>query len=67
VQGSNLNHRQLALEVIGRAVFQLIKSGQAIEPRNIILILQLQGAQASSEQQKRVYLLARRVVIEDLR
>ncbi|WNN46143.1 MULTISPECIES: hypothetical protein [Winslowiella] len=67
MQGSNLNHRQLALEVIGRAVFQLIKSGQAIEPRNIILILQLQGAQASSEQQKRVYLLARRVVIEDLR
>lgn len=67
MQGSHLNHRQLALEVIGRAVFQLIKSGQAIEPRNIILILQLQGAQASSEHQKRVYLLARRVVIEDLR
>ncbi|MBP2170846.1 hypothetical protein J2125_004038 [Erwinia toletana] len=51
--------------VIGKAVFDLIKTGQALEVRNIILVLQLQGAQASSERLKNIYLLARRYVMQD--
>jgi len=66
VQSSHHSHRQQVCEVIGRAVFELIRCGQAVEPRNIILILQLQGAQASSDQQKHLYLLARHSVTEGL-
>ncbi|MCU5775308.1 hypothetical protein N5923_22630 [Erwiniaceae bacterium BAC15a-03b] len=58
------DHKEICA-VIGNAVFDLIKTGQALEVRNIILALQLKGAQTSSERLKNIYLLARHYVTQN--